>query len=541
MTRKYHQPCPTVTFHPMCIVAPQHAPAERRRFLRAPRRHHPTGLPTSPRLAAGASTAKHTLRAARPRPQPHSARAGPLATAGRPLANRSANSSPTTLPRPHRYRQAGRVRLHRSRPRRRFAWSSAVSAIFLGKRTPSVAAWVASPSRRSARTPVGSSGSTGSGHTSARLAPRTKSSLAPSRCSWSSNPRASVGSAVACPPAAMARLGQRIPATTALEQVTHDGGTGLANGLACQPERASRRTTSRCRRPTRSLSHVAEGGRVLRKTQAGPAGLDGCQLRQESGSTRPPGSSTDGLRHPRRCSSGKGRGRLPPMGKGGHSPTIRQGTYHFRRLNSLVKGDASCGGVGRTIGRGAVGQVQTGRRPETYAYLDRLKGKSEALPVSEVMRETRLCAQQRGIRQHPELEYKEKGQRAGVLRGLLLVWSVLIPRGRAEAGQQAVSAFGQAVRYAGEGVQLRGRGSAGVVRMQQSRHRKMSQGLLDLKRLYWNLRKFRTGGRKKTSPYERLGVPVPANLSWCQLLQLTPEQLRPLLSAQPRWLHEKVP
>ncbi len=53
---------------------------------------------------------------------------------------------------------------------------------------------------------------------------------------------------------------------------------------------------------------------------------------------------------------------------------------------------------------------------------------------------------------------------------------------------------------------------------------------------------FRTGGRKKTSPYERLGVPVPANLSLvAQLLQLTPEQLRPLLSGRSRWLHEKVP
>ena len=73
-----------------------------------------------------------------------------------------------------------------------------------------------------------------------------------------------------------------------------------------------------------------------------------------------------------------------------------------------------------------------------------------------------------------------------------------------------------------------------VLRMQQGRHRKMTQELLDLKRLYWNLRKFRTGRRKKTSPYERLGVTVPADLSWWQLLQLTPEQLRPLLSAQPR-------
>jgi hypothetical protein len=38
-----------------------------------------------------------------------------------------------------------------------------------------------------------------------------------------------------------------------------------------------------------------------------------------------------------------------------------------------------------------------------------------------------------------------------------------------------------------------------VVRMQQARHRKMTQGLLDLKRLYWNLHQFRGGRRKDGS------------------------------------------
>ena len=39
-----------------------------------------------------------------------------------------------------------------------------------------------------------------------------------------------------------------------------------------------------------------------------------------------------------------------------------------------------------------------------------------------------------------------------------------------------------------------------VARMQQARHRKMTQGLLDLKRLYWNLRRFRTGRREDRTP-----------------------------------------
>ena len=34
-----------------------------------------------------------------------------------------------------------------------------------------------------------------------------------------------------------------------------------------------------------------------------------------------------------------------------------------------------------------------------------------------------------------------------------------------------------------------------VTRMHQSRHRRMTQGLLDLKRLYWNMRAFRTASR----------------------------------------------
>ncbi len=68
-----------------------------------------------------------------------------------------------------------------------------------------------------------------------------------------------------------------------------------------------------------------------------------------------------------------------------------------------------------------------------------------------------------------------------------------------------------------------------VARMQQSRHRKMTQGLLDLKRLYWNLRRFRTGDRKGQTPYDLLGLKVP-ELSFWEFLKLTPEELRQQLS-----------
>jgi hypothetical protein len=69
-----------------------------------------------------------------------------------------------------------------------------------------------------------------------------------------------------------------------------------------------------------------------------------------------------------------------------------------------------------------------------------------------------------------------------------------------------------------------------VARMQQARHRKLTQGLLDLKRLYWNLRRFRTGRRRDQTPYGLLGLKLP-ELSFWEFLQLTPEELRQKLSA----------
>jgi hypothetical protein len=56
-----------------------------------------------------------------------------------------------------------------------------------------------------------------------------------------------------------------------------------------------------------------------------------------------------------------------------------------------------------------------------------------------------------------------------------------------------------------------------VLRMQQGRHRKMTQGLLDLKRLYWNCRRLQTGKRRGRCPYELLGVTLPSLDFWTLL------------------------
>ena len=69
-----------------------------------------------------------------------------------------------------------------------------------------------------------------------------------------------------------------------------------------------------------------------------------------------------------------------------------------------------------------------------------------------------------------------------------------------------------------------------VIRMHQARHRNLSQGLLDIKRLFWNCRSFLEGKRKKRCPYQLLGLELPSYDPWV-LLQRDPDQLTQLLSS----------
>ena len=64
-----------------------------------------------------------------------------------------------------------------------------------------------------------------------------------------------------------------------------------------------------------------------------------------------------------------------------------------------------------------------------------------------------------------------------------------------------------------------------VLRMHQGRHRTMTQGMLDLKRLYWNCREFRGGKRKGKCPYEHLGLKLPRYEFWKLLQEELPEAL----------------
>ena len=68
-----------------------------------------------------------------------------------------------------------------------------------------------------------------------------------------------------------------------------------------------------------------------------------------------------------------------------------------------------------------------------------------------------------------------------------------------------------------------------VLRMQQSRHKRMTQAMLDLKRLYWNCHAFDAGPRKKACPYKLLGLDLPTFDFW-KLLQADPDDLAQRLS-----------
>jgi hypothetical protein len=60
-----------------------------------------------------------------------------------------------------------------------------------------------------------------------------------------------------------------------------------------------------------------------------------------------------------------------------------------------------------------------------------------------------------------------------------------------------------------------------VLRMHQTTHKRMTQPMLDLKRLYWNCHRLKSGKRKDACPYEHLGLPLPSFGFW-ELLQAAP-------------------
>jgi hypothetical protein len=164
-------------------------------------------------------------------------------------------------------------------------------------------------------------------------------------------------------------------------------------------------------------------------------------------------------------------------------------------------------------------------KPEMLNYLDRVQHQLAALPFPEAVKQA--AVRQEGLRRRPEA-LQGASSAAAARRGILLVCAVVLSQA-GTVGQEAVAAVQDLFRRAQRASSLVECLNS-VLRMQQAGHRQMTQGLLDLKRLYWNCHRFSSGRRRHTTPYERLGLLLPAGLRWGDMLELTPEQLRNKLS-----------
>lgn len=195
-------------------------------------------------------------------------------------------------------------------------------------------------------------------------------------------------------------------------------------------------------------------------------------------------------------------------------------------LNTRAKAEAA---LARTLPQLPDGDFAKAKRqlqrPEMLNYLDRVQNELRQLPFAEEVKQA--AVKQEALRRRPEL-LRGEGSKAAALRGVMLVCAVVLAKA-GEAGPQVVAAVREIFRRAYRASSLVECINS-VLRMQQAQHRKMTQGLLDLKRLYWNCHTFRTGRRRNTTPYQRLGVPWPEGMRWWDVLKLTPEQLRERLS-----------
>jgi hypothetical protein len=319
----------------------------------------------------------------------------------------------------------------------------------------------------------------------------------------------------------------------ALEQVTRDGGTSLANGVATvQQERHEQGQPALA--DQQDHFHTLRGGsQGVRKAEnrVRSALVEAENAQAALDRRRRQGQSENGYRH-------KARDRWAKASQAMDTWQERDETWQQTKVAlQLVtpQGDLNTRARAEALLAETLPQLPDAdfakpkrmlQQPETLTYLDEVQRKLAALPVPEEIRQA--AVQQECLRRRPELLQGDSPQ-AAALRGLLLVCAVILAKAGA-VGQQAVQGVQAIFRTTWRASSLVECINS-VLRMQQARHRKMSQGLLDLKRLYWNSHPFRTGRRRGKTPYGILAVPWPEGLRWWDLLKWSPEKLRDKLSA----------
>jgi hypothetical protein len=149
---------------------------------------------------------------------------------------------------------------------------------------------------------------------------------------------------------------------------------------------------------------------------------------------------------------------------------------------------------------------------EAFTFLDQLHGQLGRLAVPGELRAALvdLWWLRRQRRRGSDPAAAGGYRRAAVLVQVILCQKI-DPNWR-ESYRQVASVLSRAVR-ASSAVECMN----SVLRMHQSRHRALSQGLLDLKRLYWNTRAFGGGKRRGRCPYEHLGLNLSGGGFWSLL------------------------
>jgi hypothetical protein len=316
-----------------------------------------------------------------------------------------------------------------------------------------------------------------------------------------------------------------------LRQATQDGGTGLAKGLATVNEERQQAGQPTVGAQDDHFHVLREGTRALRQMQGAVTRLiDKAEKADRKVATKQ-----------RRAGDGRGKGAAAQAWQRAE-----------RALEAWSAAEAAWGQVGAALRlftpegalntrAGAEAALQAAlsrlsgpewskvrrqlRRPQLLTFLDQAHEDLSSLPVAGELLEAAVRVE--GLRRQPE-RLRGADLKAAALRGVLLAAGLVLSLS-GPAGFQASALVRGALRGVWRASSLVECINS-VARMHQGRHRKMTQGLLDLKRLYWNCRAFRTGHRRKKSPYELQGLRVPTR-DWWELLQLTPEQLRQQLQA----------
>jgi hypothetical protein len=318
----------------------------------------------------------------------------------------------------------------------------------------------------------------------------------------------------------------------ALEQVTKDGGNGLANGLAQVNARRRQQGRAAVTEQDDHFHVLRDGRKALRGTaSAARRALEKAE-KAEKALKRPgnygyrktgratvvaklwrqAGQAFDAWGQEERAWQ-RVAATLTLFGVDGSLPTRAQAEAVVAAARPDLTGPRWAK-VRRALAR-----------PQLWTYLDRAHAQLAALPVAAELREA--AVQVEGLRRRPGA-LREEGPSAAALRGVLLVAGLVLSLA-GPAGAEALTRVREVLGGVWRASSLV-EGINSVLRMQQARHRKLTPGLLDLKRLYWNCHRFRTGKRRGRSPYELLGVPLPP-VPWWELLKWPPEQLRAYLSA----------